>query len=119
MNIKNKIGIFGQDLAKDFLQQREYQILTENYYTQAGEIDIICQKDEQLVFIEVKTRTSQEFGIPEQAIDKNKKEKLHKTALNYLQENKISQENWRIDCIAIEINKDTKTAKIRHHKNIY
>jgi putative endonuclease len=114
-----QVGGYGQNLAKDFLQQRGYEVLTENYYTRSGEIDLICQKNSQIIFIEVKTRSSNNYGIPEEAISKIKKEKLRKTALYYLQEQTIVNENWRIDSVAVEISKINKIAQIRHHKNIY
>ena len=118
MGIKNKIGKFGQQLAGQFLKERNYQILAENFYTQEGEIDLVAQKQGQLIFIEVKTRLSDKFGLPEEAIDQRKKEKLYQTALKYLEKEEVKDDNFRIDCIAIEIDKANKKAKIRHHKNI-
>ena len=118
MTIKIKIGKFGQQLAGQFLQKRNYKILVENYFTRLGEIDIIAQRDEQLVFIEVKTRLSDKYGLPEEAVTKAKKEKIINAALIYLEENLVDHDNWRIDCLAIEIDKHNKKALIRHHKAI-
>jgi len=118
MNQKIKIGKFGQQLAGQFLQNRNYQILAENYYSRVGEIDIIAQKDEQIVFIEVKTRTTENFGTPEEAVDDKKRNKMYDTALKYLSENKVDHDNFRLDMIAIIIDQDNMKAQIRHHQNI-
>jgi putative endonuclease len=117
-SVKNIIGDFGQQLAADFLLKRGYLILAEKYYTREGEIDIVAQKDQQIIFIEVKTRSSAKFGLPEEAIDRQKKEKMQQAALLYLQEKPISDDNYRFDCLAIEIDKKNKKAVIRHHKCI-
>ncbi|OGY41577.1 MAG: hypothetical protein A2Y82_01125 [Candidatus Buchananbacteria bacterium RBG_13_36_9] len=118
MNRKIKIGDFGQKLAKDFLIKRGYAILAEKYFARVGEIDIIAQKDQQIIFIEVKTRLSNNFGLPEEAVDAKKREKMYKACLKYLEENQIESDNFRLDCIAVEINKIDKKAVIRHHKGI-
>jgi len=119
MNLKNKIGRFGQQLAANYFLAHGYKVLAENFYTQAGEIDLILEKDNQLIFVEVKTRLSEKFGLPEEAIDANKKEKLYSAGLKYLELNNVENDNFRFDCLAVLINKEEKKALIRHHKNIY
>jgi len=118
MNNKITIGKFGQQLAGQFLVKRSYEILSENYYTRVGEIDIIAQKNEQIIFVEVKTRTSENYGTPEEAVNDRKKEKMYDTALKYLSEKEVDHDNFRLDIIAIVIEKENMKAKIRHHKNI-
>ena len=117
MQLKNIIGDFGQKIARDFFQKRGYKIRTENFFTQNGEIDLIVEKDSQIVFAEVKTRLSDKFGLPEEAIDKKKIGRLRLAALKYLAEAQIGNDNYRFDCVAVEIDKKHKKAKIRHHKN--
>ena len=119
MNIKNKIGVFGQKLAVGFLQKRGFKILNENYHARVGEIDIIAEKEGQLVFIEVKTRLSDKFGLPEEAVDDRKKARMYETALQYMGKMQINHDNFRLDCIAIMIDKENKKAIIRQHKNIF
>lgn len=119
MTFKIKIGKFGQQLAAQFLLKKGYQFLTANYYCRQGEIDLIFSDQGQLVFVEVKTRLSADFGLPEEAIDQIKKEKLYQSGLQYLEKEQINHDNWRIDGIAIEIDKANKKVQIRHHKNIY
>jgi len=117
-NNKIEIGKFGQQLAVQFLLQRGYEIITENYYCREGEIDIVAKKDEQIVFVEVKTRTNRNFGLPEEALTEIKKEKITKTIFDYLESNEINTDNWRIDYIAVELDKFDKNAKIRHYKAV-
>jgi putative endonuclease len=118
MNQKGKIGAFGQELAANYLRQKGYQIQTENFRSHEGEIDIIANNDEQLVFVEVKTRLSDRYGLPEQAVSESKLEKMTQTALRYLEQKQINNDNYRFDIVAIEIDKILKKAKIRHYKNI-
>ena len=115
---KVKIGKFGQKIAAEFLQKRGYIILAENFLTRFGEIDLVAQSGPQIVFVEVKTRLSQKFGLPEEAIDANKKEKLLQAGLEYLAKNQVLSDNYRFDCVAIEIERAKKIARIRHHKGI-
>lgn len=119
MTLRIKIGKFGQQLAAQFLLKKNYQFLVENYHCQSGEIDLIFSDQGQIVFIEVKTRLSNKFGLPEEAITQAKKDKLYQASLQYLADKQINHDNWRIDCLAIEIDKQNKKAQIRHHKNIY
>jgi len=116
--LKKQIGDFGQQLAADFLLGRGYKILTKNYFARAGEIDLIAEKDGQVVFVEVKTRLSDKFGLPEEAVDNKKREKMHLAGLKYLEEKQIENDNFRFDIVAVEIDKKSKKAVIRHHKGI-
>lgn len=116
---KQNIGDFGQQLAGQFLISKQHQILEEKYYTRLGEIDIIAEKNNQLLFIEVKTRTSEKFGRPEEAVSQSKKEKMNEAVLQYLSENNINHDNYRLDIIAVLIDKGEMVAKIRHLKNVF
>jgi len=116
--LKKQIGNFGQQVAADFLLGRGYKILAQNFFTPQGEIDLILEKDGQLVFVEVKTRLSDKFGLPEEAVDNKKREKMHQAGLKYLEEKQIKSDNFRFDIVAVEIDKDKKNAKIRHHKGM-
>ena len=118
MYYKLRIGDYGQKLAVDFLTKRKYRILSEKFFTKDGEIDVIAEQAGQLIFIEVKTRLSDKFGLPEEAVDRQKKEKMQQAGLNYLADKQVNNDNYRFDCIAIEIDKKNKKAVIRHHKGI-
>lgn len=79
-----RLGDEGEGLAIQFLHKNGYQILEQNYKTPVGEIDIIASEAETLVFIEVKTRKSIEFGMPYEAVNREKRRKISNTALLYL-----------------------------------
>lgn len=118
MDNKIKIGKFGQDLSAEFLQKRGYKILSENFFTRLGELDLIAEKDGQIVFVEVKTRLGHKFGLPEEALNFDKAKKMKEAALEYLTQNNINSDNYRFDLVAVEINEAEKKAQIRHYKNV-
>lgn len=117
MNRRDK-GRQGEEISAEYLKNNKYKILDKNYYTRFGEIDIIGydSKRKETVFIEVKTRGSTKFGYPEEAVDQQKMHKIMKTAWIYIKEKSVK--NYRFDCLAIEMDYDTRIAKIRHYKNI-
>ncbi len=79
-----KLGQRGEDLAAVYLQKKGYKIIQRNYKTQIGEIDIIARDRDVLVFIEVKTRESLEYGQPFESVNKNKRRKIANVAMLYL-----------------------------------
>ena len=79
-----KLGEEGERLAVEFLKENGYRIIRRNFKTSIGEIDIIASEGETLVFIEVKTRESIEYGLPFEAVTRAKKRKIANVALLYL-----------------------------------
>lgn len=102
-NSKHKIqlGRWGEQQAEKFLLEKGYQILNKNVRTPYGEIDLVAQKDEMLIFVEVKTRSSRAFGNPEEAVTETKLTHMIDSAESYLQENPHLLQDWRIDVIAV------------------
>jgi putative endonuclease len=94
------IGAWGEDLAAEYLIKHGLKIIDRNYRTREGEIDLIAQEEDTLVFIEVKTRTNQDFGFPEESVTEEKLEHLHDAAEQYLTEH-LEVARWRYDVIAI------------------
>lgn len=117
MNDQQELGKFGEKIAREFLEKKNYQIITQNYKNYFGEIDLIAKDSNFFVFIEVKTRLKNTFGRPEESINRQKQKKLIRISNQYLLENKIEEENYRIDCLAIEIDETKKRAVIRHIKD--
>ena len=114
---KRKFGIIGEKIAQDYLRNEDYKILETNFYTRRGEIDIIAKdKDETIVFVEVKTRTSLEFGNPAEAVSYSKIEHILKTAKYYLYVNKIKDTSIRFDVIEVFIYKGRY--RVNHIKQI-
>lgn len=118
MTPKQRLGNFGEELARRYLKKHGYKVLEQHYGTRFGEIDLIAHDKKGLVFIEVKTRTSRNFGLPEEAITQGKQERILLAAQSYLLEKSFSEQNCRIDSIAVEINQAKRRAKIRHFQNI-
>ena len=117
MYYKQKIGNLGENIAKNFLVRKGYQIITTNFKVRGGEIDIVCKKGDFMVFVEVKTRTNQSFGYPEESFNFSKKKRFRRAALRYLME--IDYDGpWRPDFISIEIDKMSKKAKVRHYEGV-
>lgn len=94
------LGITGEQMAKAFLMQKGYRILEENWAYGHLEIDIIAHKDTTLVFVEVKTRTSSGFGMPEEFVKRPKQLRMAKAAGAYIQRMDYQGE-IRFDIMAI------------------
>ncbi len=94
-------GTRGEDCALRFLKKKGYRIIERNYRCVFGEIDIIANHQGAIVFIEVKSRTSDRFGYPEEAVGKVKQKKISRIAVNYLGERKLDDSNARFDVVAI------------------
>lgn len=113
---KIKLGKLGERLAWIYLIGRGYKILEKNYRTRWGEIDLVGQKRSTIIFFEVKTRTNQNFGWPEEAVTEAKVDKIIATGLSYLQQHRLNL-NWQIDVISIIIDKQY-LVQIKHFANI-
>jgi len=98
------LGKIGETIAAGELEKKGYEILESNFTTRFGEIDVIAFKNDVIVFIEVKTRTSRSFGKPEESIDTLKAKKIRKVAKYYLLKH-LSRENldYRFDIISVQI----------------
>ena len=96
----NELGKKGEAVAQHYLQDKGYQILETNWRFEKSEVDIICEKDHTLVFVEVKTRATAVHGYPEEAITKKKQEKLLEAAEQFIELNQIQGE-IRFDVISI------------------
>ncbi|MBI2355899.1 MAG: YraN family protein [Candidatus Doudnabacteria bacterium] len=102
------LGKIAEDLAARHYQKQGYKILERNFFPRfgkrIGELDIVCLKDQSLVFVEVKARTSNRFGSSLEAVDYRKQQKLVKTAKLYIQLHpEFVKYNPRIDVASIDI----------------
>ncbi len=100
--VKNKIeGNVGEIKAVNFLKKKKYKIITTNYKNKIGEIDIIAEKDDLIVFVEVKNRSTFAFGRPIEAVTLQKQNKIKKVAEIFLMMNHIQYHNVRFDVIEV------------------
>jgi len=109
---RRDIGILGEKLAKDFLSKRSYRIIETNYRCPEGEIDLVAEHKGCLVFVEVRTKKSLNFGHPEESITPAKKERLKAVAAHYQQTHADLPSLWRIDVVAIELDQKGKLLRI-------
>lgn len=116
MYLKHEIGKIGEDLASKYLEAAGYTIIERNFMARQGEIDIIAKDKKELVFIEVKTRTSDIYGKPVEAVNTQKQKHLLNTIKYYLYSKHLENEFIRIDVIEVYFNNDTY--KINHIKQI-
>ena len=112
----NELGKFGEELAVEFLQQKGYDILETNWTFQKAEIDIIAQKDSTIAVIEVKTRSSIDFGLPQDFVKPKKIQLLVKAVNEYIVSNDLDVD-VRFDIIAIY--KEDNTYKIEHFEDAF
>jgi len=114
---RRDVGILGEKLARDFLKRKGYRITETNYRCPEGEIDIVAKQGDFLVFVEVRTKTSLEFGSPEESITSTKKERMKATAAYYQQTHSNLPPLWRIDVVAIELSPKGKPSRIELIEN--
>lgn len=109
-------GKFGEELAAKYLKKLGYRIIERNYrYSKLAEIDIIAQDRDELVFVEVKYRSTTSFGLPSEAVGYRKLQKIYQALLNYISNTNIKFKSYRIDVISIV---GCDTPEIEHFKNI-
>jgi putative endonuclease len=105
MSDKIKTGNKGENLAADFLIRKGFQVVAKNYRYSRGEIDLIVQQNDWLIFVEVKTRSSSQFGEPEEFVDVAKATKIFEAAEGYIFSN-----NWlghvRFDVVSVKLGAD-------------
>jgi putative endonuclease len=114
---RQKVGKRGEEAARKFLKKRGYRIRETGFRCRHGEIDIIAQQKDCLVFVEVRTKSNLEFGTPEDSITQAKKEKLIASALTYTTTRQGLPSLWRIDVVAIELDDRGKTKRIELIEN--
>ena len=116
MAIHNDLGKKGEDLAEEFLKKNNYQVLERNWRFKKAEIDIIAKKNNVLAIIEVKTRSSNYFGNPQDFVNQ-KKIQLMVEAINEYVISKDLDVEVRFDIVAIIKNKNT--TNIEHLKDAF
>ncbi len=115
---RQRLGREGEERAEKFLRSEGYKVINRNFKTPFGEIDLIAYKRKVLVFIEVKARTSYNFGRPEESISEEKKKKISKVASLYLKAKKLNGVDCRFDVVALVLDKEKKV-KIKLIENAF
>lgn len=115
VNHNIKIGKWGEQVAAEYLEKRGYRILEKNTRTPYGEIDIVAALEDLTVFVEVKTRTSRSFGLPEEGLTRRKLAHMLACANHYAAAHEL--ETWQCDAIAVE-GKPGEPPQIEHFENV-
>lgn len=112
--LRKMLGKEGEDRAAKFLAKQGYKIIERNYRTRNGEIDLIALHQAELVFVEVKTRTSNAYGAPELAVNPRKQQRMIKAALGYIKYKQLHQMPCRFDVVAINAASEQEVELIRN-----
>lgn len=101
MFYKQEIGQNGENIAEDYLKNEGYSIITRNFRTNYGEIDIIARDKNEIVFIEVKTRSNLKYGNPSEAVNQNKQKHIKMVAKYYIHMHQLYNCYIRFDVIEV------------------
>jgi putative endonuclease len=101
--LREDSGRIGEDMAHRHIRRRGCTVVARNYRTSSGsgEIDLVAWQGDTLVFIEVKTRRTAEFGEPERAVDQEKQQRLHRAARDYARRANVAWEKTRFDIVSV------------------
>lgn len=105
-----ELGREGEALAGELLRGKGYTILARNYRTRGGEVDLVCQDGDTVVFVEVKTRGAGSLGRPDQAVTRVKRGRLVRAAAAFLSEHDVWERPCRFDVVAVVVRDGTRTA---------
>jgi putative endonuclease len=100
---RSKLGTQGESIAAAHLEAQGMRIIDRNVHSRYGEVDLIAEEGDTLVFVEVKTRRTAAYGTPEESVTPRKRERLLLTAQTYLQQHDLDQRAYRIDVVAITL----------------
>ena len=114
---KDLLGRKGEEAAARHLASLGYTIRARNVRTPYGEVDLIAVRGESTVFVEVKTRRSRTYGLPEEGVTARKRRRLTASAQYYLQDHGLSATPWRIDVVAVECDRAGTVKRIEVFEN--
>lgn len=121
LGYKKKLGAWGEELALKYFEEKGYRLIEKNWRAsgqkQLGEIDLIVGLGQELVFVEVKTRTTKEFGFAENAVDRFKREKIKRAINKFIFSHEQYREHYpRFDILVVEI--FGLTPRFEHFENV-
>ena len=117
MNSRQETGRLGELAARRHLESAEYTILASNARCGRHEIDIVAEQDGELVFVEVRARRGRLLGTPEESITQSKRRQMLRAAQCYLTANDCWDRIWRIDVVAVELDRHDGVARLNVIRN--
>jgi putative endonuclease len=115
---RKQLGSQGEELACAYLKDQGVEIIERNWKCQAGEADVIAREGDDIIFVEVKTRSSDSAGFPEEAVNYRKRRRYEKIAMEYLFSHDLPSARVRFDVLALLLSTNGK-AFLRHHRDAY
>lgn len=115
MSKKLLIGKMGEEISARYLKKKDYRIISRNYYSNFGELDLVCVKDDTIVFVEVKTRKNEDYGYANQSVNCKKQSRIRKTAVKFINSNDLYNFKYRFDVVECY----WQTKKIYHIENAF
>jgi putative endonuclease len=113
---RKQLGRWGESVAEHHLAAQGYEIVERNWRCRQGEIDLVVQAKELLIFVEVKTRRGQKMGTPEEGLTPHKSRQLLKLGQIYIAEHELDVD-WRVDLVAVELDQSGKLLRCDHIPN--
>ena len=113
-----EVGKWGEEKATEYLKAKGYKIVARHWTHRIGELDIVAAKNDRIIFVEVKTRTSARFGAPEESIGWSKQEKLRRTANVYMLKHRLNNTPYQVDSVAVMYDPLLKETTVRHLENV-
>jgi putative endonuclease len=98
---RKTLGARGEEIAVAYLKRQKFRIIETNFRCKCGEVDIIARDGKEIVFVEVKTRRTASYGLPQLAVTPFKQRQISKAALTYLSKNRLMDEDARFDVISV------------------
>ena len=114
---KIEIGKLGEKLAGRYLTRKGHEIIEQNYRTRFAEIDLITRFRDTLIFVEVRTKTGDRFGTPEDSLDKRKINKVVNNARMYMKYKRFDGK-CRIDAVCVSLGENRRLLRVKHYENI-
>lgn len=114
-----KVGKIGEALAVEHFRAQGYEIRAQNYRIRSGEIDLIVQRGGRVAFVEVKTRRSSKFGLPQAAVTPAKQKQISQVALHYLQTHNLLDTPCQFDVVAVVLSWKFELIELHHIENAF
>lgn len=115
---RTEVGQMGERLACEYLDREGYTVHERNWRCMGGEIDIIAERNDQLMMIEVKTRRSRSFGSGEDAVTARKLARLERCAMAYLETHAMLDRSWQVDVIAVDLSPQGELLRLSHLEDV-
>lgn len=118
-DIRKVIGRRGEELAAEYLITKGWKLIARNWSTKVGELDIVADDGTQLIFIEVRTTTSQQYGLGFQSVNYRKQQQVRRLALQFVQQQNKGHLPIRFDVISVLLSKEGQLIDIKHLEGVF